>query len=76
MRLFEMWLISTKGYSKKSSHDVLSRKKRVLTILGTEKIDASTLSTLEKNLDFLALSMTVKSQLRRAVRLTLEFENT
>lgn len=73
--MFEDWLVTVKGYSRKASHDVLSRQKRVLNILGTKHLDLETLPILERNSEFLSLTMSVKSQLRRAVRLSLEFEN-
>lgn len=71
---FSEWLENNKGMSHKSSHDVASRLKRVMTILGVEDIATEVLDALEEKGEFQALSMTVKSQLRRSVRLYTEYK--
>lgn len=71
---FAEWLENEKGLSHKVSHDVDSRLKRVQLLLATDEINKNTVSLLEKNEKFKSLSMTVKSQLRRSVRLNLEHQ--
>ena len=71
---YSEWLENEKGLSHKVSHDVNSRLKRVYQILSTDDIDDKTISLLETNEHFRSLSMTVKSQLRRSVRLYLEYK--
>lgn len=72
--MFEEWMINKKGYSWKSAHDVISRQKRVRNILSIQTFNTRTIDALEKNIAFKKLSMSVKSQLRKCVRLFLEFE--
>ncbi len=72
---FTNWLMEKKGFSRKASNDSLSRLKRVKGILCSEKITDSTLKDLENAAGFKSLSVSVKSQLRRAIRLYLEFVN-
>jgi len=71
---FSEWLEKNKGMSRKSSHDVASRLKRAMAILGTENISGEDVSKLEGKEEFQALSLTVKSQLRRSIRLYAEFK--
>lgn len=71
---FSEWLENNKGMSRKSSHDAASRLKRAMSILGTEDICSEDLNKLEGKEEFQALSMTVKSQLRRSIRLYAEFK--
>lgn len=66
---FNDWLIQKKGYSEKSAKDVLSRQKRACKLVHKEEISQVTLQQLEKSSGFNDLSTSVKSQLRRAVRL-------
>ena len=70
---FIEWLIEKKGFTKRSAHDAQSRLKRVFAITGKQDINPNTLVDLNKNETFLSLSMSVKSQLRRAVKLYSEF---
>ena len=71
---FSELLENNKDMSHKSSHDVASRLKRAMNILNVEDIDVKDLKLLEEKEEFQALSMTVKSQLRRAIRLYKEFK--
>ena len=71
---YSEWLEKEKGLSHKVSHDVNSRLRRVCQILSSENIDDKTLALLEANANFRSLSMTVKSQLRRSVRLYIEYQ--
>lgn len=72
---FLEWLEKEKGMSHKSSGDVVSRLKRVLLILGEKDISGIELNKLEEKAKFQALSITVKSQLRRAIKLYTEFKS-
>ena len=71
---FENWLKTEKEFTVKAAHDVVSRLNRVKQILSIDSIDNLTLAQLEKSDSFKELSVSVKSQLRRSVRLNLEFQ--
>lgn len=75
MEQFRQWLQSVKGLGERSARDVSSRVKRVQTMLETELIAGNTLDILEQNEEFKQISMSVKSQLRRSIKLYLEFKN-
>lgn len=68
------WLVNEKKMGVRSAKDVLSRCGRVYRMLGVDFIDGNTLESLLKNEDFMACSMFIKSQLKRAVSLYLEFK--
>lgn len=72
---FQEWLIDEKKYSNKGSGDVISRMKRIKRILGKDEMDENSLMELQGTSEFATLSMNVKSQLRRAIRLFLEFKS-
>lgn len=65
------WIIKEKGYGTKSAGDVLSRIKRAQTLCGKENFS---LEELEKNKEFSKLSVSVKSQIRTAIRIRDEFK--
>lgn len=71
---FEEWLEQDKQFTHKVSHDIVSRLNRVYQLLSISQIDDQTLSALENCESFKILSVSVKSQLRRCVRLNLEFQ--
>lgn len=73
-RLLE-WLMTEKKMSIRSAKDVLSRCGRIYRMLDIDSIDSDTLENLQNNEDFRASSMFIKSQLKRAVTLCLEFMN-
>lgn len=73
---FQEWLINNKKYSNKGSGDVISRMKRIKRILGKDEVDENSLMELQGKSEFAQLSMNVKSQLRRSIRLFLEFKST
>lgn len=73
MEDFKIWLCEQKKYTKRSANDVCSRLKRVCTLLGQENAENCNIDDLEINDDFNALTMSVRSQLRRSLRLFLEF---
>ena len=70
---FKEWLMEEKQYSDRASRDVQSRLKRALSFTGEKKVSLETLEQIEANVNFKGLSISVKSQLRRAVRLYDEY---
>lgn len=70
---FDQWLISEKGYSKRSSRDAVYRLKRICRILGTSEIPHDAVSLLENNSYYKELSVYVRSQLKRASHLFEEY---
>ena len=70
---FLNWLLNEKKLSQRAAKDVVSRCKRICNILNIENIDASTITKLNSNAEFAEKSMFIKSQLRRAVNLWVEF---
>lgn len=71
---FEQWLQDDKNMSVRSARDVLSRKKRVEYLLGIDTFDDNTLVVLLENEDYQDLSIYIRSQLKRAVSLVLEYQ--
>jgi len=74
---FQKWLIDTKSMSEKSAGDVVSRLKRANTIIEIDvPLEIETLLFhFSGKSAFKALTQTVRSQLKRAIRLYKEFEN-
>ena len=70
---FLEWLKTEKSMSVRSAKDVVSRCGRVIRMLGTEEINSDTGYLLVENEGFLSSSMFIKSQLKRAISLYLEF---
>lgn len=75
MQEFEKWLYENQLLKLRSSRDVCSRLKRVMNILNLEEINEQTIQKLNTNDEFNTFSVSVKSQLRRAVKLYLKFIN-
>ncbi|MCM1264163.1 MAG: DNA cytosine methyltransferase [Butyrivibrio sp.] len=77
---FETWLIEVKKYSRRTARDVISRCKRSDKIYHCENhFDAYYLFMLQQQTEYQQLSSSVKSQLKRAITLQLEyntFQNT
>lgn len=73
MNEFREWLENTKNYTKRSAGDVVSRLKRIQTLLNQNNIDNNTISNLECNTTFESFNRNIKSQLRIACRLYLEY---
>lgn len=73
---FREWLIEDKQYSDRASRDVNSRLKRALYLSGENEISLETLAKIEYNIEFNGLSTSVKSQIRRAVKLYQEYLST
>lgn len=74
---FKDWLINSKGLEIKSARDVVSRLNRANSIcdLNFNKAVEKIIFDLNENTNFNKLSLTVKSQLRRAIRLYKEHQN-
>lgn len=71
---FETWLIETKKYSRRTACDVISRCKRSDKICHCEShLDTYYLFMLQQQIEYQQLSASVKSQLKRAVTLQLEY---
>lgn len=70
------WLINAKNMSIRSAKDVISRCGRVCRMLNIDSIGSDTLEVLQSNSEFEESSMFIKSQLKRAVALYIEFEKT
>jgi DNA (cytosine-5)-methyltransferase 1 len=70
---FREWLMKEKQYSERASRDVQSRLKRALSLSGENEISQETLTKIESNEEFKSLSMSVKSQIRRAVKFYQEY---
>ena len=70
---FREWLINEKQYSDRASRDVQSRLKRALVLSAEEEVSAETLTKIESDMEFKGLSMSVKSQIRRAVKFYQEY---
>jgi len=70
---FYDWLVTEKNMSNRAAKDVLSRCKRVCSLLNIQEINNDSLNELLSNENFCSCSMFIKSQLKRAVALALEF---
>ena len=69
---FQKWLLD-KGMTERSSRDVVSRVKRVLTLTNQTKVNEYTLEKLIESIEYQKCSVFIKSQLKRSVNLYLEF---
>ena len=72
---FEAWLIGTKNYSSRGEKDVISRCKRAEKMVPSKgKDEAHYIFALEQNEEFHCLSVNVRSQIKRAIKLKTEYE--
>ncbi|MBR5617713.1 MAG: hypothetical protein IKW50_05965 [Oscillospiraceae bacterium] len=71
---FIEWLNTEKSMGARSAKDVLSRCSRVNRLLGTEKLGVDTIDLLKENAEFQNSSTFIRSQLKRAVSLYVEFQ--
>lgn len=72
---FSNWLIEEKNFSNRSAKDVLSRIRRVRKIVKTiDMFDKYTIFLLDQSPGFENLSCSVKSQLRRSIKLLIEYQ--
>ncbi len=70
---FVEWLSTEKALGIRSAKDVASRYGRVTRLLGTEELGEDAIDLLKENLDFQNSSTFIRSQLKRAVSLYIEF---
>lgn len=71
---FKTWLETHQSYSPRTVSDILSRVQRAFLIATPERaINDYYLYQLDKQPDFTVLSANVKSQMRRALRLYIEY---
>ncbi len=71
---FKCWLMKNKNYKEKSAWDVISRIRRSEQFIKIpEEITLETLFLLEQNQEFSRLTVSVKSQIRKALRFLMEF---
>jgi hypothetical protein len=70
---FLTWLENERAMSNRSERDVVSRLRRVVNLLGEEVIDEASVEKLNENSTFDDFSMYIKSQLRRSVKLYMEY---
>lgn len=73
---FIEWLTTEKSMTARSAKDVISRCSRVNRLLGVEEFDKNVIALLKENNDFLNSSTFIRSQLKRAVSLYVEFQAT
>ncbi|MBQ4446965.1 MAG: DNA cytosine methyltransferase [Clostridia bacterium] len=72
---FSWWLRNVKQYeSDRSIGDVFSRIRRAQRILPSEDINRYYLADLEDNEEFLELNVSIRSQIRKAIRLKIAFD--
>ena len=72
---FKIWLVQNKKLSKRSADDVLSRVKRVSSILGgisDHKIDQAKEALID-SYQYLAMKADMKSQLKRSLLLLCDY---
>ena len=74
---FQEWLIVGKGYSVKGAKDVISRLKRAERIIpSVGEPDKYYIYKLDQHPGFQSLSVDVRSQIKKAIQLRMEFEKT
>ena len=72
---FSEWLRTQKGYSDRSISDVYSRLNRAQNLLPDHEINQYLITDLEQLQEFNGLTVDVKSQIRKAIRLKLAYQN-
>lgn len=70
---FSEWLRAQKGYSDRSISDVFSRLNRVSNLLPNHELNQYLIADLEQLQEFNNLTVAVKSQIRKAIRLKLTY---
>ena len=71
---FLTWLLENKNMNIRSAKDVVSRLKRALLIIQCDELNNRSIHALNSEANFLDLSVSVKSHLRRAISLYIEFQ--
>lgn len=69
------WLVSVKGFSTRGAKDVVFRINRVKKLLDSDVISEHSINELERNESFVRCTVSIKSQMRRAIRLACEYQN-
>ena len=70
---FSEWLRAQKGYSDRSISDVFSRLNRASNLLPNHELNQYLIADLEQLQEFNNLTVAVKSQIRKAIRLKLTY---
>ncbi|MOA40676.1 hypothetical protein D3C78_1625730 [compost metagenome] len=73
---FRKWLASSQHYTPRTAGNIVSRLKRASRILHTDKLSIDPLDAihaLERSGEFVNLPSSVKSQIKKAIRLHAEF---
>lgn len=70
---FSEWLRNTKKYTDRSISDVFSRLNRARLILPDHDMNHYLIPDLERTDEFDTLEVSVKSQIRKAIRLKLAY---
>ncbi|MBO4630025.1 MAG: hypothetical protein J5687_08755 [Treponema sp.] len=70
---FISWLVINKKLSKRSAKDVYCRLKRIIKLSNVSNIESVKFDDFIKSNNFLQQTMFVKSQLKRAFYLYLEY---
>ena len=73
---FIEWLSIEKSMTARSAKDVVSRCGRVNRLLGVEELGENVIDLLKENDKFQNSSTFIRSQLKRAVSLYIEFQTT
>jgi hypothetical protein len=75
---FREWLIEKKHFGVKSTNDIISRIKRAGKLIKvTDDVDSEKIiNKLENIKEFQHMSLSVKSQLKRAIRLKTDYQKT
>lgn len=73
---FLEWLNAEKSMGARSAKDVVSRCGRVSRLLETDELGESAIILLKENNEFQNSSTFIRSQLKRAVSLYIEFQET
>lgn len=73
---FIEWLSTEKALGARSAKDVVSRCGRVNRLLGTEELGNNAIDLLKENSNFQNSSTFIRSQLKRAASLYIEFQAT
>lgn len=68
------WLVSEKGFTTRSAKDVVFRINRVKKLLNCEEISGQSVDELECVKEFANCTVSIKSQMRRAIKLLCEYQ--
>lgn len=74
--IFLEWLSAEKSMGARSAKDVVSRCGRVRRMLGVEELGTDAIELLKENSEFQNSSTFIRSQLKRAASLYIEFQAT